>query len=111
MPRFGQCCPPDSANVKLQMVWILLLVALALVAMGVDALDLAKYVRAPTDLELDEMLVGKGSPPLPQAGRDYFRNKLSAKILVQYPQLLGIVFIVAGVLCGVLAYQLWHSAT
>lgn len=99
----------DSANLKLQMIWILLFVALVLVAAGVDALDLAKYARAPTDLELDEMIVGKGSPPLPQASRDYFRNKLSTAVLLQYPQLLGIVFIVAGVLCGVLAYQLWHS--
>jgi hypothetical protein len=100
----------DSANDKLQMVWILLLAALALVAIGFDALDLAKYARAPTDLELDELIVGKGSPPLPQASRDYFRNKLSTMMLVQYLQLLGIVFIVAGMLCGVVAYLLWHSA-
>lgn len=78
--------------------------------MGVDALDLAKYTRAPTDIELDEMLVGKDSPPLPQASRDYFRNNYGISVLVRFPKLLGIAFMAAGILCGVLAY-LSHSAT
>lgn len=93
------------------MIWLLLFAALGLVAMGIDALDLAKDLRAPTDLELDEMIVGKGGLPLPQASRDYVRNNLSVSLLVQYPQLLGIIFIIAGVMCGVFAYQLWRSST
>ncbi len=92
------------------MFWIFTIAALGLIAMGVDALDLAKYTRAPTDIELDEMLVGKESPPLPQASRDYFRNNFGISVLVQFPQLLGIAFIAAGILCGVLAY-FSHSAT
>ena len=91
------------------MFWFLLFAALVLIAMGIDALDLAKYTRAPTDLELDEMIGGKGAPPLPQVSRNYVRNQLSMSMLVQHPQLLGIAFIVAGVLCGVLAYLLWHA--
>jgi len=98
-------------SITSQMIWLLILAALGLVVMGIDALDLAKYVRAPTDMEFDEMVYGKGSPPLPQVSRDYLRNKLGVSLLVQYPQLLGIVFILAGVLCGVLAYLLWLSST
>jgi hypothetical protein len=97
-------------NVKLQMVWFLMIAALVLIAMGIDALDLAKYTRPPTDFELDEMLVGRASPALPQASRDYFRNQLGVSVLVQFPKLLGLVFIAGGILCGVLAY-LWHSST
>jgi hypothetical protein len=93
------------------MVWLLVFAALALVAMGIDALDLAKYARPPADRELDELVVGKGGLPLPQASRDYLRSKPSVLLLFQYPQLLGIIFIAAGILCGVLAFQLWRSST
>jgi hypothetical protein len=92
------------------MFWIFTIAALVLIAMGIDARDLAKYTRAPTDIELDELLVGKGHPPLPQASRDYFRNNFGISVLIQFPNLLGIAFIVAGILCGVLAY-LSHSST
>ena len=92
------------------MVWFLTLAALVLVAIGIDALDLAKYARAPTDRELDEIIVGKESPPLPQSSRDFLRNQLGMSMLVQFPQLIGILFIFSGILCGVLAY-LWHSST
>lgn len=109
LPLRGSGCAPVASNVKLQMVWLLIIVALVLVFMGIDALDLAKYTRAPTDMELDEMFVGKESPPLPQASRDYVRNQLGLSVLVQFPQLVGLVFIVGGILCAVLAY-FWHSS-
>ena len=59
--------------------------ALAQIDIGIDTLDLAKCVRAPTDLELDEMVFGKGGLPPPQQSRDYLRNMPSMALTRQYP--------------------------
>lgn len=92
------------------MVWLCLFVAIALVAIGGEAMYLANRSTPLTDREFDELVVGKNQPPLSEASRDYLRGNLFAQMFL-YPQFLGGAFVAAGLAFGVLAFRLWLSST
>lgn len=92
------------------MTWFFLIAAIVLVALGVDALLLTNRAAPLTDRELDELVVGREGPPLPDASKNLLRRDVLRVSLFLYPQWLGVTFLVAGILCAALAIQLWHSS-
>lgn len=92
------------------MAWLCLFVAIALVAIGGEAMYLANRSTPQTDREFDERVVGKNKPPHSEASRDYLRRQPFAMMLM-YPQFLGGAFVAAGLAFGVLAFRLWLSST
>ena len=92
-------------------MWIVLvLLAAVLIWFGVDALSLSRYASPLTQIQEDELIFGKAhNRPISDEARAFIESRFPIATSSSM-KVYGWLFIVAGVICALMALGAWHGA-